>query len=94
MAPFINRLLFSRMRLAYDVFQNFVVCSHHALDLLDHVKSIDEDDVNEVKDEVHHHIDAANNRITELRAGYPTVMRHVDLQHCEYYVLKQLTGYY
>lgn len=93
-APLINRILFSKMRLVYDVYQNFVVCSNHALTLLEHVRSIDEEDVKTVREEVMHNIDEANHRITSLRSGYPTVMRHVDLQHCEYFVLKQFTGYY
>lgn len=76
------------MRLVYDVYQNFVVCSNHALDLLEHIKALDEEDVNAVKQEVFRNLDEANNRIMALRSGYPIVMKQVDLQHCEYYVLK------
>mmetsp|Transcript_36933 Transcript_36933/g.45095 ORF Transcript_36933/g.45095 Transcript_36933/m.45095 type:complete len:202 (+) Transcript_36933:396-1001(+) len=90
----VDKLVFSQVRLIYDIYQNFVVCSNHALDLLEHCRTIDEEIVNAVKDEVLHNLEEARHRIMSLRSGYPSVMKQVDLQHCEYYVLKQFTKYY
>lgn len=44
--------------------------------------------------EVKEHLEQAREALLNLRAGYPGIMKQVDLQHCEYYVLRQFTKYY
>ena len=91
----IEKAVFAHVRMIYDVYQNFIVCSNTALELLDHCKTaIIEDQVNDVKKEVVHNLEEARHRIMSLRSGNPSAIKQVDLQHCEYYVLKQFTKYY
>ena len=76
--PLVEKLVFSQVRHIYDVYQNFVVCSNHALHLLDHI-SIEPEAVATVKSEVMKNLDEATHRIMGLRSGYPSIMRQVDL---------------
>ena len=39
-------------------------------------------------------VEEARDAIVNLRSGYPNIMKQVDQQHCEYYVLRQFTKYY
>jgi len=78
----------------YDIFQNYMVCSHHALDLLKDNKSVDDTQVALVVKEAHKNLDQAKDELINLRAAYPVLMRAVDINHCEYYVLKQMVKYY
>ncbi len=37
----LNKLVFKQVALIYDVFQNYIVCSNKALDLLEQMKEVD-----------------------------------------------------
>jgi len=92
--PIIHRLLFGHVRKVYDIFQNFMVCSNHALKLLEQLRSLDEVNVSQVLHEAKTNLEEVREILLNLRAGYPGIMKHVDLQHCQYYVLRQFTKYY
>lgn len=55
----------------YDVFQNYIVCSNKALELLEQMKQIDEAVIDKVIEEVTVNIAEANNEMLNLRSGYP-----------------------
>jgi len=74
-----EKVVFADVRHIYDVYQNFIVCSNHALELLDHIRTIDEEDVTAIKQEVMSHLDEATHLVMSLRSGYPSVMKQVDL---------------
>ena len=86
--PLVHRWVYKEIRLMYDVFQNFIVCSNHALELLSTISSVDKEYVETVISESKHNLDEAKNEVINLRAGYPLLMKEVDEQHCEYYVLR------
>ena len=90
-----HRMVYKDVRLIYDVFQNFLVCSSHAVELLaGGISSVEAGIVQEVITEANHNINEAKNEIINLRSGYPNLMKEVDEQHCEYYVLRQFTQHY
>lgn len=82
------------VRLVYDVFQNYMVCSNHALELLEEMCEVDNEDILRVIDEARKNLEIVKEEIVNLRAGYPAIMKQVDIHHCEYYTLKQLINYY
>ena len=72
----IDKVVFSHVRMIYDVYQNFIVCSTTALELLDHCKTVTiEKQVEDVKKEVLANLDDARHRITSLRSGNPVVIK-------------------
>ena len=71
-----------------------MVCTCHALTLLEEMKSINEEDIGTVLEEARLNLDQVREELSNLRAGYPMLMKEVDTQHCEYYVLKQFAAEY
>ena len=43
--PLFRNWVFYEVRLVYDVYQNYMVCSHHALELLQQMTEVDHDDI-------------------------------------------------
>ena len=92
--PLFRRLLFYGVRVVYDIYQNYMVCSNHALELLQEMCEVDNDDVLRVIDESRKNLEMVKDELFNMRAGYPEIMKRVDTHHCEYYTLKQLINYY
>lgn len=92
--PLVHRWVYQEVKMIYDVFQNYTVCSNHALHLLMEMTSVDQTIIQNVADELKKNLDEARNELINLRSGYPNLMRDVDKQHCEYYVLRQFTKHY
>ena len=92
--PLFRNWVFYEVRLVYDVYQNYMVCSHHALELLQQMTEVDHDDIQKVIDESRQHQQMVQAELENLRAGYPSIMKQVDTHHCKYYTLKQLYQYY
>ena len=92
--PLFRHWVFKEVRLIYDVFQNYMVCSYHALELLQEMCEVDQEDILRVIDESRKHQEIVRDELVNMRAGYPEIMKSVDTHHCEYYTLKQLHKYY
>lgn len=76
--PVVHKLVYKEVRLIYDVFQNFVVCSNYALDLLASFKAVDQKFIRAVMTEAKANIEEARDAIVNLRSGYPNIMKQVD----------------
>ena len=87
-------MVYKEVRVIYDVFQNFVVCSNYAVDLLAAFKAVDKKFINAILKEARTNIEEARDAIVNLRSGYPSLMKQVDQHHCEYYVLHHFTKHY
>ena len=74
----VHRIVYSQVKLIYDIFQNFIVCNHHALHLLEEVLDIDELDVKKVMEEANQNLLDAKDELVNLRSGYPQLMKQVD----------------
>ena len=71
-----------------------MVCSFHALELLNELSSVDYEDVEKVKAESRANQEIVRDELVNMRAGYPALMKQVDSHHCQYFALKQLCNYY
>ena len=73
--PLVHRWVYEEVRLIYDIFQNFMVCSHHAAHLLGEMGGADQAIVATVIEEAHKNLDDAKDEILNLRSGYPQLMK-------------------
>lgn len=71
LGPLVHRWVYKEVRQIYDIFQNYMVCSFHALHLLSEMKSINRTVVQMVIDEVHKNLDECKDELINLRSGYP-----------------------
>lgn len=55
--PLVHRMVYKEVRLIYDVFQNYIVCSNHALELLDQLKDLQPEGTQIVIDEARRNLD-------------------------------------
>lgn len=58
------------------------------------MEEVDNEDIQRVIDEARKNLEMVRDEIVNLRAGFPGIMKQVDIHHCEYYTLKQLIKYY
>ena len=94
LGPLVHRWVYKEVRQIYDIFQNYMVCSYHAVHLLSEMRSINREVIQRIIDEVQKNLDECKDELFNLRSGYPQLMQQVDTQHCEYYVLRQFYKYY
>ena len=73
-----HKYVYKEVRLIYDVFQNYIVCSNHALQLLQTMGSVTAESIAIVVQESRVGLDEARDEIVNLRSGYPDLMREVD----------------
>ena len=71
----IRRWVYREVSLIYDVFQNYMVCSYHALELLRELSSVDHEEVERVVWEAHRNQELVRDELVNMRAGYPGLMR-------------------
>ena len=76
--PLVHRYVYKEVRQIYDIFQNYMVCSYHALHLLSEMRSINKEVITIVIEEAHRNLDNAKDEIINLRSGYPQLMKQVD----------------
>ena len=73
--PLFRLWVFDEVRLIYDVFQNFMIGSHHALELLREMSSVDQEDIHRVIEESLRHQEIVRDELVNIRAGYPAIMK-------------------
>ena len=91
---FVHKWVHNDIAFIYDVFQNYMTCSYMALELLMNLNDVDAGNIHIVYREIKQNLHYVKEELVNYRAGYPTLMFEVDTDHCEYYVLRQLSKYY
>ena len=75
MGPLIRRWVYREVSTIYDVFQNYMVCSYHALELLNELSSVDYEEMEKVKAESRANQEIVRDELVNMRAGYPGLMK-------------------